>query len=58
MQRVHDGLFAVEGGERILTDDKAPVELLGMAVLDEIIAAELDTLRGRIREEGVLSLLE
>ena len=58
MQRVHDGMFAVEGGDYILTDDKAPVELLGMAVLDEIIGTELDALREQIREEGIMSLLE
>ena len=58
MQRVRDGMFAVEGGDYILTDDKAPVELLGMAVLDEIIGTELDALREQIREEGIMSLLE
>ena len=58
MQRVHDGLLPVEGGDYILTDDKAPVELLGMRVLDEIIGAELDTLRGQIAEEGIMGLLE
>ena len=58
MQRVDDGLEAVEGGDYILTDDKAPVELLGMAVLDEIIANELDVLRDQIAENGIMSLLE
>ena len=58
MQRVDEGLEAVEGGNYILTDDKAPVELLGMAVLDEIIANELDVLRDQIAENGIMSLLE
>lgn len=58
MQRVHDGMFTVEGGDYILTDDKAPVELLGMRVLDEIIGSELDMLREQIREQGIMSLLE
>ena len=58
MQRVDEGLEAVEGGDYILTDDKAPVELLGMAVLDEIIANELDVLRDQIAENGIMSLLE
>ncbi|MBO5024054.1 MAG: fused MFS/spermidine synthase [Clostridia bacterium] len=35
-------LALYEGGELILTDDKAPVELLGMQVIDEIISDELD----------------
>lgn len=47
MSRVEEGLVPVEGGGLILTDDKAPVELLGMRVLDEMISSELETLRGR-----------
>ena len=58
MQRVDDGLEAVEGGDYILTDDRAPVELLGMRVLDEIIAGELEVLRGQIAENGIMSLLQ
>ena len=57
MERVDGDMFAVEGGEYILTDDKAPVELLGMAVLDEIIGSELEGLRERIAAEGIMSLL-
>lgn len=56
MLRVESGLFTVEGGDYILTDDKAPVELLGMRVLDEIISTELDALRETIREDGIMSL--
>ena len=58
MERVQSGMFTVGGGDYILTDDKAPVELLGMAVLDEIIASELETLRGQIAGGGIMSLLE
>ena len=42
MGRVANGMAEYQGGGRILTDDKAPVELLGMQVLDEIIVDELD----------------
>lgn len=42
MESVRAGLEKVEGGERILTDDKAPVELLGMQVLDEMISDSVD----------------
>ena len=52
-----EALVPVEGGELILTDDKAPVELLGMRVLDEMISSELETLRGQIKENGIMSLL-
>lgn len=45
MQTVANGLTEHEKGNRILTDDKAPVEVLGMKVLDEIIGDELDYYR-------------
>ena len=45
MAAVSKGLVRYEGKDRILTDDKAPVELLGMKVLDEIIGEELDYYR-------------
>ena len=41
MQTVDYKLTLYEGGDLILTDDKAPVELLGMQVIDEIISEEL-----------------
>jgi len=41
MATVDEKLTPYEGGDLILTDDKAPVELLGMQVIDEIISAEL-----------------
>lgn len=45
METVSGQLSLRESGDLILTDDKAPVELLGMRVLDEIIAEELDYYR-------------
>ena len=45
METVFGQLSLRESGALILTDDKAPVELLGMRVLDEIIAEELDYYR-------------
>ncbi len=41
MNVVKDALKPYQAGNRILTDDKAPVELLGMQVIDELIAEEL-----------------
>ncbi len=41
MAKVDSGLVKYEAGDRILTDDKAPVELLGMKVIDEIIRDEI-----------------
>lgn len=45
MELVSENLEGYRGEGRILTDDKAPVELLGMRVLDEIIRDELDYYR-------------
>lgn len=45
MKTVAENLTRLESGNLILTDDKAPVEVLGMRVLDEIIADELDYYR-------------
>jgi len=42
MKRVEDNLEKVIGGTKILTDDKAPVEVLGMRVIDDIIGDELE----------------
>lgn len=45
MKTVAENLTRLESENLILTDDKAPVEVLGMRVLDEIIADELDYYR-------------
>ena len=45
METVSGCLEPYKPGDRILTDDKAPVEVLGMKALDEIIADELDYYR-------------
>ena len=41
MNLVDRNLKLYEGGDLILTDDKAPVELLGMKVVDELISEQL-----------------
>lgn len=46
LENVSAGLTEYQAGDLILTDDKAPVELLGMQVLDEIIADELAYYKG------------
>ena len=52
-----DGSFEPYTGEgRILTDDKAPVELLGMRVIDDIIQNELEYYKKVIKEEGLQGL--
>ena len=41
MQKVSSDLVAYEAGDYIMTDDRAPVELLGMKVIDELIKDEV-----------------
>ncbi len=57
MRTVYSKLTPYEGGNRILTDDKAPVEVLGMKVLDELIGGELDYYRSELESGGLASLL-
>ena len=52
-----DSLTDYEDGGLRFTDDKAPVEMLGMRVIDEIITEELDHYRALFREEGLSALL-
>lgn len=49
MQTVYQAIQPAQPGTRILTDDKAPVEVLGMAVLDELIEKELSFVRNAFR---------
>ena len=57
MERVSQGLIPYVGGAHILTDDKAPVELLGMRVIDDLIQQELSYYQEIYREEGLSGLL-
>lgn len=57
MERVSQGLIPYVGGAHILTDDKAPVELLGMRAIDDLIQQELAYYQEIYREEGLSGLL-
>lgn len=57
MRAVAGTLQAYEGGGLILTDDKAPVEVLGMQVIDELIRGEIGYYKNIFREEGIRGLL-
>ena len=50
-------LTAVQAGDRILTDDRAPVELIGMRTIDTLIQEELRTYKKIYREKGLRGLL-
>ena len=55
--QVYSKLTPYEGGNCILTDDKAPVEVLGMRVLDELIGDELNYYKDELRTGGLSALI-
>lgn len=57
MQEVGTALVAYERGENILTDDKAPVEVLGMQVIDKLIQEEIGIYKEIFRRDGIEGLL-
>ncbi|MCR4746491.1 MAG: fused MFS/spermidine synthase [Lachnospiraceae bacterium] len=50
--KASEGLAFYESGDLIMTDDKAPVELLGMRIIDEMIADEVSFYKKIYNEEG------
>lgn len=55
--RVSEKLVPYKAGNYIMTDDKAPVELLGIKVIDEIIREEVEYYRDIYEREGIKGLL-
>ena len=58
MDTVAEAMTAYEPGGRILTDDKAPVEVLGMRVIDEIIRDEIGYYKNIFKEGGISGILQ
>ena len=58
LERVQAGLREYQAGEYVMTDDKAPVEVLGMKVIDELIRDEVAYYQGIYEEGGVRGLLD
>lgn len=58
MARIGEKLTAYEGGSYIMTDDQAPVELLGMRVIDSLIQEEIGYYKDIFKEEGIKGLLD
>ena len=54
---VSSGLQACEGGQHIMTDDRAPVELLGMRVIDDLIRDEISWIREVYEREGLQGVI-
>lgn len=57
MQEIDCELVKYSAGEHCMTDDKAPVELLGMKVIDELIRDELEYYRDIFKKDGLKGLL-
>ncbi|MCI9336259.1 MAG: fused MFS/spermidine synthase [Lachnospiraceae bacterium] len=57
MERAAGALTKYQPGNYILTDDKAPVELLGMRVIDELIGAEVAFYKAIYEEKGIEGLI-
>ena len=55
---VAENLEPYTPGELLLTDDQAPVELLGMAVIDGLISRELGYYQDVFREQGIAGILD
>ena len=58
LERIVANLVPYIGGNRIMTDDKAPVELLGMRVIDDLIHDELSWYKALYEEEGLSGILQ
>ena len=58
MNTVSSELTKYVPGNYLMTDDKAPVELLGMKVIDELISDEVVYYKEIYKEEGLKALLE
>lgn len=58
MERVFLGMKKYEAGNYRMTDDKAPVEVLGMQVIDDLIEGEIGYYKEIFEKEGISGLLE
>ncbi len=58
MERISDELTPYEATNYVMTDDQAPVELLGMRVIDDLISNEVSYYREIFQQEGIEGLLE
>lgn len=58
MNRMRPNIQKYVGGNHIMTDDKAPVELLGMKVIDALIGDEVSYYKDVFKEKGFRGLIE
>lgn len=58
MAKVTEDLTPYEAGDLVMTDDKAPVELLGMRVIDDLISDEVAYYKRIYESEGLQGLID
>ena len=58
MEEVRLGMTPYQGGSYIFTDDKAPVELMGMKAIDALIRDELGYYKELYHEKGLKGLID
>ncbi|MBD5157999.1 MAG: fused MFS/spermidine synthase, partial [Butyrivibrio sp.] len=58
LRRADAGLRDYEAGNHVMTDDKAPVELLGMQVIDDIIKDEVSYYKKIYEEQGIQGIID
>lgn len=58
MENVRNSLNPYQKGNYLLTDDKAPVEVLGMQVIDSLIQDEIGYYKDIFKEGGIKGLLD
>ncbi|MBR6402124.1 MAG: fused MFS/spermidine synthase [Eubacterium sp.] len=58
IQKVSDNMTRYAAGDLIMTDDKAPVEVLGMKAIDSLIGEEVEYYKDVYKEKGLEGLIE
>lgn len=58
LKQVCAGMNCYVPGKYLMTDDKAPVELLGMQVIDDLIQGEIGYYKDIFKKEGIQGLLQ
>ena len=58
LEKTSEELVPYTGGDYIMTDDKAPVELLGMKVIDDIIKEQVDYYKEIYEREGIQGVID
>jgi hypothetical protein len=58
MERMGGSLTPWQAGNYLMTDDRAPVELLGMRVIDDLIREEVSWYKWIYEEYGIQGIMD